>query len=130
MVVIVLLAMFLWRGSSAPTPPGPVPPTPNVITEDVAKITEDAHKQMLSMEADIAKRVADEIKAKKIKSASTLFANVKAWQDYAETESFKKLNELNDKYLAGDGSGWTDEQIKLIEEFQKLKEEGKRRLLK
>jgi len=134
LLIMVVVAIVLLRSDGQhPLPPGPGPgpvPPPHVITEDVPAIIVAAEKKLAINEAQASEKIGQLVLSGEIGNSSQLRDRAKAYQQAVEDDAFAEVNKLNDKYLLETNGGWTDASRKVIDEFQKLKAEGKRRVAK
>ena len=117
------LVVVLLRGSSVGPDPAPVP-------VDVASVMEQAERTRLVMEADAAEELGRKIASGEVKNSNQLYTWAKAYQDKIDETAYAEVNKLNQQVLAERDAGWTQEQIQQIEQFQRDKAEGKRRVAK
>lgn len=125
LLAVVVLIFVLLKPGDTPEPPGPQP-----ITDDVVAIMSEAEIARLEMEAQASEEIAKKLRSGEIKTSPQLYQWAKAYQDRIEVEAYKKINELNQKYLVEADKGYTPEQIESIAEFQSLKAQAKRKVAK
>ncbi len=128
MVLVGLVVFALFRGPSHYVPPGPGPgPTP-VITEDVVSTVIQAEKDLAMYEAEISEQLGQAVVDGKITTSTQFASMAKAAQEKAEDKAFGAMNTINNKYINEPKDGKWDAQ--LINELQRLKAAGKRKVAK
>lgn len=117
---LALIAVLFSGGSENPEP----------LPVNAVTIMEQAEKTRLLMEADAAEELGRKIAEGEVKNSNQLYQWAKAYQDKIDEVAYEEINNLNQQVLAESESGWGASQIERIQEFQRQKAEGKRRIAK